>query len=103
MGLFDGFDIEHLIERLLDHIDLEAITADVMKNIRIEDLELFLVVRRDMTIQGYEFAGMAFSMKAAKEIWARQNNRTTTTIFKVDFANLVTFLEDTGVLERVLM
>ena len=100
MGLFENFDLEHMIEKAMEHIDMEEITAQVMHDLKITDLDIFFVVREDQTIQGYEFIGMAYSIASARELLDSSGGGGE--ILKLDLMKMVPLAKKMGFVETVI-
>jgi hypothetical protein len=100
MGLFKNFDIEHLIEKAMEHIDMEEITAEVMKDLKITDFEMYFVVDKLPDAEDYDFLGMAYSMKSAVELMA-EANAYDPEILLLDIAMLVPLAKELGFVRKV--
>ncbi len=100
MNIFKNFDIETLIERAMAHIDMEEITAEVMKDLKITDFEMYFVVDQQPDCDGYDFLGMAYSMKSAVELMA-EATAYNPEILKLDIAKLVPLAKQMGFVEKV--
>ena len=101
MSLFGKFDLESLIEKAMEHIDMEEITADVMKDLKITDLDMFFVVREDQTLHGYEFIGMAYSLESARELQDEDDYPLRAEILKLDMMKMVPLAKQMGFVETV--
>lgn len=100
MGLLGRFDLEHLIERMLAHIDIEEITADVMGQLKIDDLDIFMVLDDQPDSDTPDFVGMAYSERAAREI--RDENPTyAPRIMRLSLGKVAAFLDSNGMLEEI--
>lgn len=98
-NLFKNFDIEHLIERFMEHIDIEEITRDVMSTLIIKDIDIYFVVEPIDAdeIVGYKFLGMAYSEAAARELADSEDaDRDRAKIFRFDMGKLVSIVERLG-------
>jgi hypothetical protein len=100
VGLFDNF--ERLIEKAMEHINMEEITAQVMQDLKITDLDLFFVVYRPDGFEDcdYEFVGMAYSIESAREL--RDDSGTGGEILKLDMMKMVPLAKQMGFVESVL-
>lgn len=101
MSLFGKLDIAHLIEKAMEHIDMKAITAEVMQDLQIDNLELYFVVREVPYEEPYEFVGMAYSQKSANLMRAESSKRYPCKVFKLDLGKLAAIMESMGALEEV--
>lgn len=101
MSLFGKtFDIEHLIEKAMEHIDMEQITADVMADLKIMDLEMYFVVDKQPDCEDYDLIGMAYSEKSAKEMKA-DAEAYAPEVLKLNIAKLVPIAKEIGAVEVV--
>jgi hypothetical protein len=100
MSLFEKFDLEHMIEKALEHIDMEEITAQVMADLKITDLEMFFVIDNLPDSDIPDLVGMAYSIKSAREL--KENAALyAPEILKLDIANLVPLAKEIGAVEVV--
>ncbi|MEE8566355.1 MAG: hypothetical protein V3S76_01275 [Candidatus Bipolaricaulota bacterium] len=100
MSLFEKFDLESMIERAMEHIDMESIAADVMAGLKIENFDMFFVVDKPDGQDEYEFLGMAYSIKSAREM--RDEIRSANPeILQLNIANLVPLAKKIGAVEVV--
>jgi len=44
----DKFDVEKLIEKAIEHIDMESIISDVMDKLVLKDVDLYFVVYQQL-------------------------------------------------------
>ncbi len=100
MSLFGKLDMVHLIEKAMEHIDMQAIAAEVMQDLQIDNLELYFVVR-EVPYEGYEFVGIAYSLKTAGLMKIESSKRYPCKVFKLDLGKLVTVMEGMNALEEV--
>lgn len=100
MGLLEKFDLKSMIDKAMEHIDMDKITTDIMQGFKITDLDIFFVVREDQTIQGYEFIGMAYSLNSAREL--RDDAGHDGEILKLDLMKMVPLAKKMGFIETVL-
>ncbi|KKN13911.1 hypothetical protein LCGC14_1001450 [marine sediment metagenome] len=100
VGFLQDFDGSKMLEKALEHIDMERIIADVMKDLQILDLEMYFVVDQQPDCDGYDFLGMAYSMKSAVAIMTEANTYAPE-ILKLDIAKLVPLAKKLGFVEKV--
>ncbi len=100
MGLFENFDIEHMIEKAMEHIDMEEITAQVMADLKITDLDIFFVVYKPDSFDEYEFVGMSYSIESAREL--RDSSGSGGEILKLDLMKMVPLAKKMGFVETVI-
>jgi hypothetical protein len=100
MSLFGKFNLEDMIEKAMEHIDMEEITAQVMADLKITDLEMFFVIDNLPDCEVPDLVGMAYSLKSAREL---QENAAlySPEILKLDIAKLVPLAKDLGFVEVV--
>lgn len=89
-----------MIEKAMEHIDMEEITAQVMADLKITDFEMYFVVDSQPDCEGYDFLGMAYSMKSAVAIMTEANTYSPE-ILKLDIAKLVPLAKKLGFVEKV--
>lgn len=100
MSLFGKFNLEDMIEKAMEHIDMEEITADVMAGLKITDFEMYFVVDKPDGQDEYEFLGMAYSKKSALEM--RDEIRSANPeVLKLNIAKLVPLAKEMGAVEVV--
>jgi hypothetical protein len=102
MSLFGKtFDLEAMIEKAMEHIDMESITADVMKDLKITDLDIFFVVGMpEEPDEDPEFIGMTYSIDSAREL-QRPMGTLDSEILKMDMMKMVPLAKQMGFLETV--
>jgi hypothetical protein len=98
MSLFGKFNLEDMIEKALEHIDMEQITAEVMADLKITDLEIYFVVEKPDGQDDYEFVGMAYSEDAACQL---REDHTDREILKLDMMKMVPLAKQMGFVEVV--
>ena len=102
LGVYVGlFDLESLVERAMEHIDMEEITAQVMSDLKITDFEMYFVVDAQPGGEEYDFLGMAYSLKSAVAIKEEANNAYHPEILKLDIAKLVPLAKKLGFVSKV--
>ena len=104
MNFLKSFDIETLIEKAMEHIDMEAIAADVMKDLKINELELYFIVDKPPGTDDYEFLGMTYSLPAAREmVSGLKHPPYAASILKLDLGKLLALFAkmDLGIVEEV--
>ncbi len=106
MGVLDELleQLLELLEQLLEHLNLETIVTEVMKDLKITDLDIYFVVDKQPDSEEYELLGMAYSMKSASKVLEEQNRRRHTwepEILKLDMSKLIAMIKAVGGLERV--
>ena len=100
MSLFGKFNIEDMIEKAMEHIDMESITADVMAGLKITDLDLFFVVDWQPDCDEPDFVGMAYSDQSAREL--KENAILyNPEILKLDLMKMVPLAKELGFVEVV--
>ena len=100
--LLGKFDIEHIIERFIEHIDVEEITREILLTLVIRDIDLYFVVEKPDGQDGYDFLGMAYSEAAAKKLAdAEDADGERAKIIRFDMGKLVTLVEKLGGTEEV--
>ena len=100
MSLFGKFDLESMIEKAMEHIDMEEITAQVMQDLKITDFEMYFIVDKQPDCEGYDFLGMTYSMKSAVELMTGASAYDPE-ILKLDIAALVPLAKELGFVENV--
>jgi hypothetical protein len=99
MGLFEKFDLERMIEKALEHINMEEITAQVMADLKITDLDMYFVVKNvDGDPEDYDFVGMAYSIESAREL---QDTVQFSEILKLNMMRMVPLAKSMGYVEEV--
>lgn len=101
MGFWDHFSLEDLIERIMQHIDIEAIAAEVMPTLKIEGLDVHFVVQPLPDSDNYDFIGLAYGREAAEELWLEHSKKHPCKIFRLDMGKLVELIEKLGGVEEV--
>lgn len=101
MGLFDH-KLTEIAEKIMEHIDLEEVTAEVLSKLTVTDLELFFVVRDMPDTEGLEFVGMAYSKEAANTLWVENSKAFPCQIMKMDLDRAMTLAREVGILEEVV-
>jgi hypothetical protein len=100
VGLFDKFNLEDMIEKAMEHIDMEEITAQVMHDLKITDLDIFFVVYCPDGYDVYEFVGMAYSIDSAREL--RDDSGGGGEILKLDMMKMIPLAKQMGFVETVI-
>ncbi len=101
MGLFEKFDLERLIEKAMEHIDMEEITAQVMADLKITDLDIFFVVDKPDGQDDFEFIGMTYAIDSAREL--RDEVRSANPeILKLDMMKMIPLAKEMGFVETVI-
>jgi hypothetical protein len=100
MSLFGKFDLESMIEKAMEHIDMEEITAQVMEDLKITDFEMYFVVDQQPDCEEYDFLGMAYSMKSAVAIMTEASTYSPE-VLKLDIAKLVPLAKELGFVRKV--
>jgi len=100
MSLFGKFHIEDLIEKAMEHVDMEQITADVMADLKITDLEMFFVIDNLPDSEIPDLVGMAYSLKSAREL-KEDAALYSPEILKLDIASLIPLAKNMGAVEVV--
>lgn len=100
MGIFDH-KLTEIAEKIMEHIDLEEVTADVMSKLTVTDLQLFFVVRNMPDTEGLEFVGMAYSKEAANLIWVENSKRYPCQILEMDLDKAMDLAQQVGILKEV--
>ena len=98
MGLFD---LERLVERAMEHIDMEEITAQVMADLKITDFEMYFVVDCQPGSEEYDFLGMAYSKKSAEAIKEEATTARSPEILKLNIAKLIPLAKELGFVDKV--
>ena len=98
MGLFDTLNIEHLIERAMEHIDVASITKDAMKDLIIAGEDMYFVVRVLSDHEVPDFLGMAYSKKSALGF---SKKKPGSKVIRLDLGRLVALAEAVGATEEV--
>jgi hypothetical protein len=113
MSIFDKFDIETLIEKAMEHIDMEAVTRDVMSKLILKEVDLYFVVERSneeihpcigtaQVLPAYTFLGMAYSESAAKKLADEEDaDGERAKILRFDMGALVTLVEKLGATKEI--
>ena len=114
MGFLDRH-LAEIAERILEHIDLEEVTKDVLSKLTITDLDMYFVVRKhdfggiehnfppDMLPDPtYEFIGMTYSEQTAQLLRIDSSKASPCKIFKLDMGKLVTLMEKLDGVEEVV-
>ena len=100
INLFERFDLDKLVARILEHIDTDEIAADLMKRFKMEKFDIFFVVDEMEECCYYDFIGMAYSLDAAREM-VKESKSYNVKILRGDMGKLITALMKTGNLEEV--
>lgn len=100
MGFLDGH-LTEMAERIMEHIDLEEVTKEVLSKLTIKNLDLYFVVYKLHDMAEYTFLGMAYSERAAKLLWLENNKKYPCKIVHFDMGKLVTLVEKLGGTEEV--
>lgn len=105
MAFFDH-KLTEIAEKIMEHIDLEEVTAEVLSKLTVTDLELFFVVRDVYkgdwpAPEGLEFVGMAYSEETANILWAENSKASPCKIMKMDLDRAMTLAREVGILEEV--
>jgi hypothetical protein len=98
------FDIEHMIEKAMEHVDIESIAADVMPTLSIPLTNLYIVARQMPDCEDFEVVSMAYGEKAAKRAAKEHSPKDGNYPFqayKVDLGRLLTLAQETGSLEEI--
>ena len=98
MSLFGKFDLEHMIEKAMEHIDMEQITADVMQDLKVTNLDMFFVICKPDGADDHEFVGMAYSIESAREL---KDTVEDSEILKLDMMKMVPLAKQMGFVETV--
>jgi len=96
VGLLEKFDIEKLIERILEHIDVTEIVREVMANLTIQNLDLYFVVQQLPDSENYDFIGMAYSRQSADTLALENSKAFPCKIIRFDMGKLVALVERLG-------
>ena len=100
MSLFGKFDLESMIEKAMEHIDMEEITAQVMQDLKITDLDIFFVVDNQPDCEEPDFVGMTYSIESAREL--KENAILySPEILKLDMMKMVPIAKQMGFVETV--
>ena len=100
INLFERFDVDRMVARILEHIDTDEIAADLMKRFKLERFDIFFVVDEMEDCCGYDFLGMAYSIEAAREIM-KESGSAHSKIFRADMGKFVDSLMAMGNLKEV--
>ena len=100
MGFLDG-RLTEMAERIMERIDLEEVTKEVLAKLTIKNLDLYFVVYELPDCEGYTFVGMAYSKQAAKTLWLESSEKYPCKILRFDMGKLVTLVEKLGGTEEV--
>lgn len=101
MGLFEKFDLKSMIEKAMEHIDMGEITAQVMADLKITDLDIYFVVDKPDGQDDFEFIGMTYAIDSAREL--RDEVRSANPeILKLDMMKMIPLAKEMGFVETVL-
>ncbi len=102
MSLFDKFDLESLIEKAMEHIDMESLAREVMGRLVLKDLELFLVVRKFQGSDEADFVGVTYGEEAGAKLAKEEgSDHHPCTLLRIDMGKLTTMAENAGIAEEV--
>jgi len=88
--------------RFVEKLDLDKLAAEFMEKIKISRFDLFFIASRHPASDEYDFLGMAYSLSAAREIAKKESNTLyELKIFRINFGELLLFLEKTNIVEEV--
>lgn len=103
MGLFDKVATDRLLEKAMEHIDMDAIAREVMSRLVLKDLELYLVVRKFEDSETADFVGVTYSEDAAATL-AFENGAGShypCTILQIDMSKLADVAVKAGVAREI--
>ena len=103
MGILDRH-LTEIAERIMEHVDLDEVTKDVLSRLVVTDLDLYFVVDQQPGRDVYEFVGMAYNREAAETLLQEVEGSTHVydgKILRVDLGMLLTLAERAGAAEEV--
>lgn len=102
MGLLDRH-LTEIAEKLMEHIDLEEVTAEVLSKLTVTDLEMYFVVRYPQGTEEPEFVGLAYSKSAAGNLWIEgsKGSPQKVQILKLNMAKAMELAVQAGVVDVV--
>ena len=100
MGFLDS-QLTELAERIMERLDLEAVTKDVLSKLIITDLDLYFVGYQMPDCEGYTFVGMAYNEQAAEIIWLENSKLYPCDIFRLDMDKVVTLISESDIAEKI--
>ncbi len=96
-SLLERLDIESMVKRFAEHIDIEELTREVMASLIIKDIDMYFVVEKPDGQDEYEFLGMAYSATAARKLADEEDpDRERAKIIRFDMGKLVQLVEKLG-------
>lgn len=100
MGILDH-KISEIAGKIMEHIDLEEVTREVLGKLVVTDLDLYFVVKKFPDVEDYDFVGMTYNRGAAMLLREKQADKSSISVFRFDMGKLVTLVEKLGGAERV--
>ena len=97
MGLLDPLNIEHLIEKAMEYIDVVSITKDAMKDLIIAGEDMYFIVH-ESRFDATKLLGMAYSRESALK-FAKNNEGSR--VIRLDLGKLVSLAETMGAVEEI--
>lgn len=87
--------------KLLGHIDLNKIAADVMLKMKIQPFDLYFVVDQQPGTGEYELLGLAYSPVSAREIVGKPADGQHIKVLRMEMGNAIRIMEGMGLLHNV--
>lgn len=101
MGFLDHH-LTEIAERIMEHINLDEVTRDVLEKLVITDIDMFFVVYQLPDSEAYNFVGMAYSERAAKLLAVESSKKYPCKVLRFDMGKLVTLVEKLGGTEEIV-
>jgi len=87
--------------KLLGHIDLNKIAADLMMKMKIQPFDLYFVVNQQPGTEEYELLGLAYSAASAREIVGKPGDGQHVKVLKMEMGNAIRIMEGMGLVQNV--
>jgi hypothetical protein len=93
--------IPKIAEKILEHINIEEVTKDVLSSLTVKNLEIYFVVRKPDGQDDYEFVGLAYSKGAAETLWCEATKEGSCKILALDLGKALNMAEEHGIVKAV--
>lgn len=103
MGILDH-KIGEIATKIMEHLDLEEVTREVMSKLIITSLDMYFVVRTSPESDNNEFVGLAYDRESAERLrlWKEyEGGPIPCKILKLNPDKALTLGEQAGILEVV--
>ena len=96
-------DMGKLVMAAMEHINMEEVSSEVMKDLKLRDMRLFFVIDDEYS---FDFVGMAYSKKSARELKGDYDNeldaKRCARIIELDIEKLIQLAQEMGAVRKIV-